>query len=243
MTSLRDKAVKAYLKLVEGKKPGPEFPLEERQVIGRAAAGWNLVLRAEGKEIPLGVYDALVSRQHASLYFEGGQLMIRDVGSLNGTVVNGRLLPQWVKRTGSAPLPLKDGFIIKIGNTEMEISIDAISSHSELPVEVPDDGLKPEVIRWHSTKDLQELANSFRIILDINDHYCNTDTRVRDINSRLGILKQYLTDEPMVTEVDELQRRIAAELDRDEFLQGPQIWEVRDLCQRFVERWISQLAK
>jgi hypothetical protein len=243
MISLRDKVVKAYLTLVEGKKPGPEFPIEERQVIGRAAAGWNLVLRAEDKEIPLSVYDALVSRQHASLYFEGGQLMIRDVGSLNGTVVNGRLLPQWVKRIGSAPLPLKDGFIIKVGNTEMEISIDAISSHSELPGEVLDEGLKPEAIRWHSTKDVQGLANFFRIILDINDRYCNTDTRARDIDSRLCILKQYLTDEPMVAEVNELQRRIAAELDRDQFLQELQVWEVRDLCHRFVERWISQLMK
>jgi len=146
--------MKACLKLVEGKKPGLEFPIEERQVLGRAATGWELVLQAEGKEIPLSVYDALVSRQHASLYFEGGQLMIRDLGSLNGTVVNGRLLPQWVKRIGSAPLPLKDGSIIKIGNTEMKISIDAISSHSELPTDVRDDGAKPEVVRWHSTKDV-----------------------------------------------------------------------------------------
>jgi hypothetical protein len=235
--------VKAYLKLVEGKKPGPEFPIKERQVIGRAVAGWNLVLRSEDKEITLGVYDALVSRQHASLYFECGQLMIRDVGSLNGTVVNGRLLPQWVRRIGSAPLPLKDGFIIKMGNTEMEISIDAISSRSELPVEIPDDGLKPEIIQWHSAKDVQGLANSFRIILDINDRYCNIDTMARDIDSRLGILKQSLTDESMVAEVAELQRRIAAELDRDEFLQEPQVWQVRDLCHRFVERWISQLMK
>jgi pSer/pThr/pTyr-binding forkhead associated (FHA) protein len=120
--------VKAYLKVAEGNSLGAEFPIEERQVIGRAAAGWNLVLRAEGRETSLRVYDALVSRQHASLYFEGGQLMIRDVGSLNGTAVNGRLLPQWVKRIGSAPLRLKDGFIVKIGNTEMEISIGAISA-------------------------------------------------------------------------------------------------------------------
>ena len=217
--------MKAYLKLVEGRKPGPEFPVEERQVIGRATAGWDLVLRAGGKEIPLRVYDALVSRQHASLYFEGGQLMIRDLGSLNGTAVNGRLLPQWVKRIGSAPLPLKDGFIVKIGNTEMEISIDAVSSHYELPTEVRDDRPKPEVVRWHSTKDIQGLANSFRI------------------DARLSILKQYLTDEPMLAEVNELQRRIAAELDRDEFLQEPQVWEVKDLCHRFVERWISQLTK
>ena len=233
--------MKAYLKLVEGRKPGPEFPVEERQVIGRATAGWDLVLRAGGKEIPLRVYDALVSRQHASLYFEGGQLMIRDLGSLNGTAVNGRLLPQWVKRIGSAPLPLKDGFIVKIGNTEMEVGIDAVSSHSELPTEVRDDGPKPEVVRWHSTKDVQGLANSFRIILDINDHYCNIDTRARDIDARLGTLKQYLTDESMLAEVNELQRRIAAELDRDDFLQEPQVWEVKDLCHRLVERWISQL--
>jgi len=81
------------------------------------------------------------------------------------------------------------------------------------------------------------------MILDINTHYCNVDTRARDIDARLGILKQYLTDEPMLAEVNELQRRIAAELDWDDFSQESQIWEVRDLCHRLVERWISQLMK
>ena len=30
MISLRGKAMKAYLKLVEDNRPGPEFPVEER---------------------------------------------------------------------------------------------------------------------------------------------------------------------------------------------------------------------
>ena len=42
MVSPRDEVIKAYLKLAEGKKPGLEFPVEERQAIGRATASTYL---------------------------------------------------------------------------------------------------------------------------------------------------------------------------------------------------------
>jgi len=235
--------MKAYLRLVKSEGSAAEFPVEGSLEIGRAATGWNLVLRKEGKETPLGVQDAMASRQHASLYFEGGQLMIRDAGSLNGTIVNNRLLPQWVKRKGSAPLRLKDGSTIKIGNTEMEIRIDATPSYDELVKLVREVKLESELTLRHPAEEAQRLANSFRIILDISEQCCNTGTRVKELDSRLDRLKEYLADEAMIADVADLQRRIGADLYQEEFLREPQVWEVKDFCHRFVEQWSSRFMK
>ena len=211
--------------------------------IGRADKGWGLVLRREGEEIPLGVEDVLASRRHASLYFDSGQLMIKDLGSLNGTRVNNRLLPHWVKRRGSAPLHLKDGSIIKIGNTLMEIRLDTAPSYDELVRLVREVRLESELNRWYPVEDARRLANSFRIILDISTQCCNTHTRVRELSSRLDTLKEYLADEALTAEVEGLQRRIGAELYQEEFLHEPQVREVRDFCHRFVEEWSSRFMK
>jgi FHA domain/DUF1707 SHOCT-like domain len=55
------------------------WPPEARSlVIGRGSGG------------DLGVTDLTVSRRHAELSRRGGRLRVRDLGSLNGTTVNGR---------------------------------------------------------------------------------------------------------------------------------------------------------
>ncbi len=50
-----------------------------------------------------------VSRSHAQILFEGGQFVIRDEGSTNGTTVDGRLI------TGMGAVPLRSGSQIGIG--------------------------------------------------------------------------------------------------------------------------------
>lgn len=54
--------------------------------------------------------DPMVSGTHAEIYVQGGTYWIRDVGSKNGTFVNGARLAQ--------PRPLYDGDRIAIGNSE-----------------------------------------------------------------------------------------------------------------------------
>ena len=50
-----------------------------------------------------------VSRNHAKILFEGGQFVIRDDGSTNGTTVDGRII------TGMGSVPLRSGVQIGIG--------------------------------------------------------------------------------------------------------------------------------
>ena len=51
-----------------------------------------------GREAGLTVPHPLVSRRHCELFEQGGLLMLRDLGSLNGTMIHGR-------RVALAPLP------------------------------------------------------------------------------------------------------------------------------------------
>ena len=66
------------LVLRQGPQPGQRLPLNKpAMTIGREA----------GNDIVIG--DAEVSRRHASLTWDGSHWIIEDLGSANGTVVNG----------------------------------------------------------------------------------------------------------------------------------------------------------
>lgn len=68
--------LKAKLVVVGGDARAAEVSLKLPTVIGR------------GKEANLTVPHALVSRQHAKIFEKEGKLVVRDLGSLNGTFVN-----------------------------------------------------------------------------------------------------------------------------------------------------------
>lgn len=68
----------ASLKVLEGLEPGQEFPLEgEQWVLGRSP------------ECDVVLDSAAVSRRHVILSDEGGRYFVQDMGSRNGTYING----------------------------------------------------------------------------------------------------------------------------------------------------------
>lgn len=73
-----------------GPTPGKTFPMEgDVLTIGREATN------------AVAINDAEVSRKHAQLVFQGGKYIITDLGSTNGTFVNGqRLTGQHVLQPG-----------------------------------------------------------------------------------------------------------------------------------------------
>ncbi len=79
-----------------GPTPGATFSLEGDQlIIGRDTAS-NIAIN-----------DAEVSRKHARLTFQGGKYVIEDLGSTNGTFVNGQRL--------ASPVVLKSGDVVSLG--------------------------------------------------------------------------------------------------------------------------------
>ena len=74
---------------IEGPLKGQTFRLGEAAVLGRSF------------EADLRLDDLAISRRHARISLVGGRYVIEDLGSGNGTAVNGRTI--------AAPTPLKNG--------------------------------------------------------------------------------------------------------------------------------------
>ena len=85
--------------------------------ISGSRAGESVAVRGEmiiGREnADLIIDDAEVSRRHAAVRLEGGQLEIEDLGSANGTFVNGSRIEDPVRVGGGAK--------IRVGQTEFEV--------------------------------------------------------------------------------------------------------------------------
>jgi pSer/pThr/pTyr-binding forkhead associated (FHA) protein len=90
------------LRFISGKYQGGEYPLADsgEVVIGRSS------------ELDLVLIEDMVSRKHARLTLQPGQITISDLGSTNGTFVNG----EKVKRAR-----LKDGDRILIGTSILKL--------------------------------------------------------------------------------------------------------------------------
>lgn len=97
----------AHLILTQGVEPGKQFDLTvDDSTIGRSS------------ECEVSLDVAAVSRQHAKVIKEGGRYYVEDLGSRNGTVLNGGAI--------AARTPLRDGDRILVCDQEF-------SFHQDLP--------------------------------------------------------------------------------------------------------------
>jgi len=81
-----------------GHAPGKIYDIDEGAVLGRGDAA----------EIRLD--DPFASSRHAQLIFQGGIVVLEDLGSTNGTYLNEELL--------AGPTPLHNGDRVRIGDSE-----------------------------------------------------------------------------------------------------------------------------
>jgi pSer/pThr/pTyr-binding forkhead associated (FHA) protein len=90
------------LRFISGKYQGGEFPLrmDREIVIGRSS------------DLDMVLVEDMVSRKHAKISTQGGQITIQDLGSTNGTFVNG----EKVKK-----VRLKEGDRILIGTSIIKL--------------------------------------------------------------------------------------------------------------------------
>ncbi len=83
-------------------KKGTEFALPAEVTVGRA--GGCAVLLPD---------DTFVSQLHARLFRRDGSLFLEDLGSTNGTFLNGRKV--------TAPVPIRKGDKVQFGRTTVEV--------------------------------------------------------------------------------------------------------------------------
>lgn len=94
---------KARIVITAGPQEGQEIPLLQSNItFGRATASatWDVKLQ-----------DHAVSRPHASIELSNDEWWLTDMGSSNGTLLNGEMVRQ--------PVALHDGSVIVMGETTM----------------------------------------------------------------------------------------------------------------------------
>jgi len=132
----------SFLKIVAGARQGLNVPLPAREplVMGR-------------KEGDLLLDDPLVSGRHCQVVARNGEFVLQDLGSTNGTMVDGRLVREVV---------LKPGNEIALGSTRLILFTGANEASSE----VEDVGAGRESaanqleIAWLLDEELVELAGN-----------------------------------------------------------------------------------
>ncbi len=114
------------LRWIDSNKKEHEIEVDKDIIIGRGRGDVITMFNKMGKKKynPMMVfdYDKKISRKHISIYTKDGKWYIMDLGSTNGTALNGNMLPGWKKPSGGNRYPseevqLRDGDIITLANT------------------------------------------------------------------------------------------------------------------------------
>src|ERR1700737_1680520 len=114
----------AWLKALTGPWVGQSFTLGPKNLIGRS------------RDADLCLEDDSVSRRHAEIDKIGRIWVLRDLGSVNGTLVNGKEI--------SGQVELWDGDVIRLGDIELAYQ-DTIGRHRAVAAAPPGTDEVPEV--------------------------------------------------------------------------------------------------
>lgn len=106
MFSFWHKKPNFVIRLAEGTGVPPIPVYEKKIIIGR---GTNHVLA-----IP----DSSISRNHVEVIFRDGEILITDLGTSNGTKLDGELIPS------NIPVPYKEGQTMILGQSEVLIKFE-----------------------------------------------------------------------------------------------------------------------
>jgi hypothetical protein len=111
------------------------------------------------------VEDSALSRQHARIFLQNGELMVEDLGSRNGTIVNDELI--------SGPTPLEVGDEVRLAGSRICIEDDERGSPEQARLETvmtrPMGGPQELQERWESLEgeaELRSFAERLKILDD-----------------------------------------------------------------------------
>jgi len=91
------------------------IPNEEEVILGRASEGQSMV--PDINLDPYRAFEAGVSRIHAAIRLVDDQVLITDLGSGNGTRINGNRIEP------NIPHPLKNGDLLNLGKLKLQVMI------------------------------------------------------------------------------------------------------------------------
>jgi hypothetical protein len=137
----RNEAPQYLLRFIAGKYQGSEYPLppETEIVVGR------------GADLDLVLAEEKVSRRHARISTLGGELTVFDLGSTNGTFLNGARVTQ---------ARLKQGDRILIGSSIMKVISADDSSPTVAALSMAEMRVKMEELSRESTRSLTIISGN-----------------------------------------------------------------------------------
>ena len=136
--------------------------VDNQEVRHALEAGTHLIGRADDAALKL--VQPSVSRRHAEIIVEGTQAAVRDLGSHNGTLLNGAKVAD--------SLPIKAGDVIEVANITFRVEGPGgagLSMFNESVTMVPSHELSWDEVREErkDKRDLQSLL--FRVLADAGD--------------------------------------------------------------------------
>jgi hypothetical protein len=121
------------LRFISGKYQGGEFPLEENRE----------VLVGRSSDLDMVLVEEMVSRKHARLQLSQGRIEIEDLGSTNGTFVNGERITR---------MSVGEGDRILIGSNILRVvSLDTDAARSPMKASATPGGTRRGVRRFNGT--------------------------------------------------------------------------------------------
>ena len=125
------------LTIAEGKEAGKELVFEQDSVlIGRVA------------ECDVVLYDAGISRRHCRIFADAGQYYVEDMGSSNGTRVNGTAVPTKEKQA------LEEGAQLSLGPVVFVFKPMSVET-SEVPIPTEGDANSTRIVSLESVQQRQ----------------------------------------------------------------------------------------
>jgi len=116
-----------------------KFPAEGKLVIGRDA------------ECHLRLASTDVSRKHCELLLDREQITVRDLGSRNGTFIDGFLI--------SETASLKPGSVLRVGNMEFALPGQKPRTKTSPPTKAVDDTSDDDIAAWLTEEGETEEPN------------------------------------------------------------------------------------
>src|SRR5512132_2092073 len=123
-----------------------EVMTSQYQLIMRSGPTPGAAYTLEGDQITIGrdssntitINDAEISRRHARLTYQGGKYVLEDLGSTNGTFVNGQRL--------AGPRVLKPGEVVSFGE-QIVLVFEALTFNPDATMVSPRSAAVPSVQR------------------------------------------------------------------------------------------------
>jgi putative nucleotidyltransferase with HDIG domain len=138
--------MEATFEVLQGGVPGQRFTLADggRKVIGRA------------NDADIQLLDRGVSRHHAAFYIKDGHIILEDLGSANGTFLNGQRVKHSI---------IGNGDIIRIGLAAVRVSVPSAEGVSSATLSEQEDVVKEEEEEAFATKVRKHLDMEHSFIL------------------------------------------------------------------------------